>query len=216
MAKILHVKASPRDVESFSNRLAKAFLDSFLRTHKNFEAETLDLFGGSIPEFRAPAAKAKYAILAGAEPADEVQAAWKPVIRTIEHFKSAGAYVISSPMWNFGIPYRLKQYIDVIVQPALTFTYSPQQGYKGLVTGKPLVLCLARGGPYRPGSGAEAFDMQKSYLETIFGFIGFTDIRAITVEPTLQAGPPAAEDALQKAIAQARKTAAELVPVPAA
>jgi len=208
MAKILHVKASPRGSESFSCRLAEAFLDALLQIHKDFDVETLDLFEADIPEFRAPAAKAKYAVMGGSEPRDEAEAAWKSVIGAIAHFKSADAYVVSSPMWNFGIPYRLKQYIDVIVQPGVTFSYSPQEGYSGLVTGKPLVLCLARGGAYGPGSGANAFDLQKSYLETIFGFIGLTDIQTIIVEPTLEKGPDAAEAALKKATAKARKLAA--------
>ena len=216
MNRILHVKASPRGSESFSIRAAEAFLDSFLQAHRDFKVQTLDLFATELPEFCAPAAKAKYAILAGGEPRDEAEAAWKPVIQLVEHFKSADAYLISSPMWNFGIPYRLKQYVDVLVQPGLTFTYSPEEGYSGLVTGKPLVLVLARGGAYGEGSGAEPFDMQKLYLETIFAFIGFTDIRTIIVEPTLQEGPEAARLALQNAQAEAHRLAVELpIPSPA-
>ena len=59
-----------------------------------------------------------------------------------EHFKSADKYVFSLPMWNFGIPYKLKHFIDVLVQPGLTFSFSPETGYKGLVTGKPAVVDL--------------------------------------------------------------------------
>ncbi|MHC4983692.1 MAG: NAD(P)H-dependent oxidoreductase, partial [Planctomycetota bacterium] len=103
-----------------------------------------------------------------------------------------------------------KHYIDVLVQPALTFAYSPEEGYRGLVTARPMVLCLARGGTYGGGSGAEAFDLQRSYLETIFGFIGLADIHTIVVEPTLQAGQEAAEAALEKARAEARGIAAEI------
>lgn len=50
-------------------------------------------------------------------------------------------------MWNFGIPYRLKQYIDILVQPGYTFSYSPEQGYTGLVN-KPAAVVYARGGDY--------------------------------------------------------------------
>ena len=53
-------------------------------------------------------------------------------------------------MWNFGIPYILKHYIDLIVQPGLTFSFSPSEGYKGLVTGKPVTVVYARGGAYGP------------------------------------------------------------------
>ena len=105
-------------------------------------------------------------------------------MRIADHFKSADKYLVSLPMWNFSIPYRLKHYIDLLVHRGLTFSFTPEEGYKGLVTGKPLVAVYARGGAYSPGSGAESWDQQSTYLRHIFGFIGFTDIREIFVEPT--------------------------------
>jgi FMN-dependent NADH-azoreductase len=88
-------------------------------------------------------------------------------------------------MWNFGIPYKLKHYLDVIVQPGYTFSFSPEEGYKGLMTGKPIATIYARGGAYGSGTGAESYDLQKGYLEHILGFIGFSDFQTILVEPTL-------------------------------
>jgi FMN-dependent NADH-azoreductase len=35
------------------------------------------------------------------------------------------------------------------------------------------------------GSEGEALDLQKKYMELILGFIGFTDITPVVVEPTL-------------------------------
>ena len=78
--------------------------------------------------------------------------AWKRVTGVIERFKSADWYLFSLPMWNFGVPYVLKHLIDVIVQPGLTFSFSPTEGYKGLVTGKKAVAVYARGGAYGSGS----------------------------------------------------------------
>ena len=119
MSKLLHILASPR-VESYSTRVAKAFLDSYRRAQPDDHIDVLDLARADIPPFHAPQAKAKYAVAAGQAPRDEAEAAWQPVIKTINHFKVFDKYVLSSPMWNFGVPYRLKQYIDVIVQPSLT------------------------------------------------------------------------------------------------
>ena len=126
MAKLLHILASPR-VESYSTRVAKAFLDSYRQARPGDQIEVLDLFQADIPPFYAPQAKAKYAVMGGQTPRDEAEAAWKPVIDTINHFKGFDSYVVSSPMWNFGVPYRLKQYIDVIVQPSLTVAFSPRR-----------------------------------------------------------------------------------------
>ena len=145
--------------------------------------------------------------MSGQAPRGEAEQAWKPIIEAINHFKSAAAYVVSAPMWNFGIPYRLKAYIDVIAQPGLTFSFSPQTGYTGLVTGRPLVLVLARGGAYGSGTGGEAYDHQAPYLRTSFGFLGFTNLRTVLVEPTLAAGPQGADAALAKAISELRTLA---------
>ena len=208
MAKLLHILASPR-VESYSTRVTKAFLDSYRQARPNDRIEVLDLFQADIPPFHAPQAKAKYAVAAGQTPRDEAEAAWQPVIKTINHFKGFDKYVISSPMWNFGVPYRLKQYIDVLVQPSLTVAYSPEKGYAGLVTGKPLMLILARGGTYRTGNPSETFDFQEPYLRTIFGFIGFTDIRTVYIQGTMQNKPEQVEADTRKAIAEASDAAME-------
>jgi FMN-dependent NADH-azoreductase len=127
----------------------------------------------------------------------------------IARFKAADKYVLATPMGNFTIPYRLKLYVDIIVQPTYTFTYSPQEGYKGLVTGKPIFISYAHGGEYLPGTPVEAFDFQTKYLEFILGFVGFTDIRRIIVEPTLEGGPKVAQTRRQAVIAQARNMAKE-------
>jgi len=110
-------------------------------------------------------------------------------------------------MWNFSIPYRLKQYIDLIVQPGYTFSYSQDKGYEGLVVGKPMLPIYARGGQYPAGTEAEVFDLQTKYIELIFRFVGFEDIRSIVVEPTLLGGPDVAEVKRQEAIDKAKEMA---------
>ena len=76
------------------------------------------------------------------------------------------------------------------------------------MTGKPLTLILARGGVYPPGNPSETFDFQEPYLRSIFGFIGFTDIRSIYIQGTMQ-GPEQVEAAARAAIAEASHAAKE-------
>lgn len=208
MPKLLHLIASPR-AESHSLRLGRAFLDAYRRIHPDVAVDVLHLFDDEIPEFRAPEAKAKYAVLAGGKPTGQAHEAWKAVIEVVDHLKAADVVLISSAMWNFSIPYRLKQYIDVIVQPGLTFNYSPDEGYTGLLTGKKAVLALARGGDYGPG-GPENMDYQESYLRAILNFIGITDIHSVIVQPTLMGGPDVAEAKVQEALRQAEALARRL------
>ncbi len=67
-------------------------------------------------------------------------------------------------------------------------------------------MVQARGGAYGPGSGAEGYDQQSAYVKQIFGFIGFTDIREILVEPTLS---PTKDETVATAKLVAAKFAAE-------
>jgi FMN-dependent NADH-azoreductase len=146
--------------------------------------------------------------LHGQEHSTEDLKAWKDVEKVIEQFTSADKYVLALPMWNFSIPYRLKLYIDLLVQPGYTFSYSEDAGYQGLVVGKPMLAVYARGGEYPAGSEAEAFDLQKKYIELIFGFMGFENIRSVVIEPTLQGGPEVADARLQEAVERAKEIAA--------
>jgi FMN-dependent NADH-azoreductase len=206
MSTVLYIKASPRGNRSYSVATADAFVEAYRESHPGDEIVTLDLFTEDLPTFDGLALDAKYVILHGQEHTQEQLGAWKAVEKVIEQFKSADKYVLATPMWNFSIPYRLKQYIDILVQPTYTFNASPE-GYTGLVTGKPMVVCYARGGEYPPGTDFEAYDFQTKYIQLIMGFMGITDIRSFIVEPTLMKGPDAANEAREATIKKAREAA---------
>jgi FMN-dependent NADH-azoreductase len=189
--------------------VADAFLAAYREVHPADIIVTLDLFALDLPPFDGLLVNAKYNILHGRpHPPAEAQA-WRQVEEIIGQFKAADKYVLAAPMWNFGIPYRLKQYLDILVQPTYTFAYTPETGYQGLVTGKPIFVACARGGAYPPGTPAAAIDFQKPYLEFILQFIGFTDIRWALVEPTLEQGPEVAQAQRQAALVLARQLVAE-------
>lgn len=207
MSKLLYIKGSPRGERSHSVAVADAFVEAYKKANPGDEVEVLDLFKSQLPAFDGAAVSGKYKIMHGKEHSAKEKEAWAKVTALIEHFKSADKYVLAAPMWNFGIPYRLKQYIDIIVQPGQTFTVDESGNYKGLVTGKPILAVYARGGEYAEDSAGAAFDMQKKYIELILGFIGFTDIRAIVVEPTLAGGGEVAEEKRGAAIEKVRQIA---------
>ena len=200
MSRLLYIQASPRVQRSHSIAVADAFIEAYERAHPDDKIVTLNLFDSSIPNFDGLAVQAKYAILHGQLHSKKEEQVWKSVEEVIEQFTSADKYVLAVPMWNFSVPYRLKQYIDLLVQPGYTFGYSEDTGYQGLVVGKPMLAVYARGGEYPAGSGTEAFDLQTKYIELIFGFIGFENIRSVITEPTLQGGPDVAEAKRQEAI----------------
>jgi FMN-dependent NADH-azoreductase len=184
MAKLIHIQASPRGGRSASQAVAARFIESYCAAHPDDIFDTLDLWKTDLPEINGATLDAAYAGKHGQPHSPEQLHVWQAIVRIVDHFKSADKYLVSLPMWNFNIPYKLKHYIDLLVHRGLTFSFTPGKGYKGLVTGKPLVAVYACGGAYGPGRGAESWDQQSVYLKQIFGFIGFTDIREIFVEPT--------------------------------
>lgn len=186
MAKLLYVEASPRKGRSHSIEISQVFLESYKEACPTDEIETLDLWERDLPPFDGETIDAKYAVMHGMDQTPEQAAAWKRIREVCDQFKSATKYLFSLPMWNFGIPYKLKHYIDVITQPGLTFSFSPDTGYRGLVTGKTASVVYARGGEYTKDAGTDGMDFQKPYFEMWLRFIGFADIRPVVIEPTLQ------------------------------
>lgn len=209
MSKVLYIKASPRPARSHSMAVADAFVDSYRQIHPGDNVKVIDLFSESLPAFDFGAVSAKYKIMHGQEHSQEDSKIWEEVVTIIEEFKAADKYIMAVPMWNFSIPYRLKQYIDILVQPGYTFRVTESGGYEGLVKDRPIFVAYARGGEYSTGTDMQTFDMQKSYLELILGFIGFSDIRSVVVEPTLAGGPDTAKQKQNEAIKKAKQMAKE-------
>lgn len=189
MAKLIYIKTSPRKDRSHSSRVAQQFVNTYRAKHPQDGVEELDLWHMNLPPFDGDTINAKYAVMHQQSQTQGQQKAWNDVIAMFKQFANADKYLFSIPMWNFGIPYRLKHYIDILTQPGLAFNVSPDGKYIGLVTGKPAVLVYSSGGAYRSGSGAEGYDQQKPYMKLWLQFIGFQDIREIVVDGTL--GDPA-------------------------
>ncbi len=202
MATLLHIQASPVGRASTSARVAEQFLRAYRKAHPADDVDALDVWSEPLPEFTSVAVSGQMKML-NKEPWNTEEAAlWSQIIAAIERFKAAGKLLVSCPMWNFSIPYRLKHYFDVVVQPSLTYEWTPQNGYVGLVTGRPVQLILVRAGAYaRPEK--VWMDHQMPYLKFMFEFLGFTDIRTLLVEPTLLEGPEIAERSIAEALAAA-------------
>ncbi len=207
MSMLLHIEGSPRGERSKSTAVAGAFLDAYRAKNPGDEIETLNLWRVSLPSFDGDMLDAKYAVLHGQSQTPAQVAAWKTVADMVTSFAAADKYLISIPMWNFSIPYKVKHFFDIITQPGLTFSFTPEEGYKGLLTGKKAAVVYARGGAYGPGTGAEAYDLQTKVLSGLLGFIGITDQASILVEPTL-AAPDAVAKTVEVAAAEARCLAA--------
>jgi len=207
MEKLLHIIATPRGEESRTLQATETFLEVFKDKHPDWVVEELNLSKEELPSLTIKRVDGKYVLLGGKELYGELKEAWEDIIGHIERFLSADGYLISTPMWNFSIPYMLKQYIDIIVQPKYLFRYT-QSGVEGLVKNKKMIIMTSRGGEYVSEQAAK-FDFQEPYLRTIFGFVGITDITFIRAEP-MDMGIETQQQKIKEAQGLARKIAAQI------
>jgi FMN-dependent NADH-azoreductase len=188
MTTLLHIAASPRGSHSESRVLAREFLETLAVVRPDIEVNEWDLWDGSLPSFGPDAVAAKMAVFGGQQPEGDSERAWADVVTAIDRFKAADLYLFSVPMWNHGIPYILKQFIDVVSQPGLLFDFDPTTGYTGLLQGKRAVVAYTSavyGDGMAPSFGV---DLQKPYLEAWLNWAGVNDITTFQFRPTFGPG----------------------------
>ncbi len=206
MTKLLFIKASPRGGDSKSAALANAYLARLQDNTPELEVDVLDLSAEPLPDFDGNKVAAKMSVITGQDHDAAQRTAWDEITSMAERFISADIYLIATPMWNGSIPYKFKQYIDLIHQPGLLWGLDPATGYFGLLENKRAVLALTSGayGPEMP-SPAFGVDYQSSYLRFWLNQAGVQDIEEIRFQPTLLTQDP--EEDFQSAIARAEKLA---------
>lgn len=128
----------------------------------------------------------------------------------VDELLAANILIIESPMHNFSIPSALKAWIDHVVRLGRTIDRGAER-LEGLAKGKKAILVLGRGGMYSEGS-AKVMDYQETYLRTILGYIGITDIETIYIE-NVSKGPEIVAEALTAAKSKAREIAGSLTEV---
>jgi FMN-dependent NADH-azoreductase len=175
---VLHINASPRLEHSCSLAIANEFLTEFGKRGA-IRIDRLDLFDGSL------ATGAKMALFTGQQQTAEEVAAWLSIRAVFNQLEAADLIVINSPLWNNGLPYKLKQYIDLVTQPGWAFGFDPAVGYAPLLTGKSAVLVQASGvwfDEIRPNFGS---DFSTPYLKDWLTFIGLDLAGDIKFQPTV-------------------------------
>ena len=174
--KLLHVIASPRLEGSTTLQISDKLIDELGTRRQDLEVETLDLFQADLPAIAGDNIEAKYTLLAGMPIGRDHADSWTQIEQEIVRFRAADAYVITAPMWNFGIPYALKYYIDCLVQPGYLFRFN-EQGYPvPLLEGKRMIVVSSSGSDYSAQSPMHALDFYEPYLRAIFGFVGISEI----------------------------------------
>lgn len=204
MTKLLFIQASPRVTGSQSQQIAEVYLDVLRTEFAALEIDTLDLRKEDLPAFDGDKVAAKTNVMTG-KIHDAVQkSAWDRIVEVASRFISADRYLFSVPMWNGGIPYRLKQYIDIIHQPGLTFGLNPESGYIGLLKNKHVTLVLTSGAFAQNRPSPEfGVDHHSTYLRSWLNQAGILAIDELRFQPTLVTPDPAGD--FERAKQEARR-----------
>jgi len=179
--KLLHVDSSINGDASVSRELTRLAVSQWLDTHPDTQVEYLDLAVDTPPHFTADTLGVRGALKGEPNEAQQKENALAEALVT--QFLAADVIVLGAPLYNFSIPSQLKAWIDRLAQAGRTFRYT-ENGPEGLAKGKTVIAVLSRGGIYSNSDAGRAMEHQESYLQTIFGFFGITDIRIVRAEGT--------------------------------
>ena len=191
---ILQINSSARTQGSQSTVLANELTARLLAVNPGARVTLRDLAVTPQPVLDEAALHALFTPADARTPAQAERAALDDAL--IAEIQAADAVVLGVPMYNFGVPAQLKNWIDAIAKVKVTFAYT-DKGPQGLLTGKKVYVALTRGGQYRNTPA----DTQVPYLKTVLGFLGMTDVEFFYAEG-LNMGPDAAEKGLAFARAQ--------------
>jgi FMN-dependent NADH-azoreductase len=183
MARLLHIEASPLKARSQSTSVAERFLRAYRSARPEDDILKIDLWNVNLPPFDAETIGAKFAVLRTQSFTPEQWERWEAVRAIARRFNAADKYVFSVPMWNFGVPYPLKHFIDVVTLPGENWTWSRAKGYESLLSGKKALLIYSSANDYA-GENRDS-DFLKPYMRRWLRFIGVHSIREIEIAPTL-------------------------------
>lgn len=189
--KILQINSSARSGGSQSTRLADIIVERLRATHPGSDVTLRDLSRNPHPVLDEAALGALFTPAEQRTPEQAARVALDDAL--IAELQAADAVVLGVPMYNFGVPAQLKNWIDAVARAKVTFEYTAN-GPVGLLKNKQVFVALARGGRHRDTPA----DTQVPYLKTVFAFLGLTDVRFAYAEG-LSMGPEAEQQAFVEA-----------------
>lgn len=178
--KLLHINSSVLGGNSVSRQLTQQTVAEWLASHPGTSVDYLDLAADAPSHLSVDSLG--FRLGPQGENLTDVQKRENALSEAlVTQFLAADVVVVGAPMYNFAIPSQLKAWIDRIAQAGRTFTYT-EKGPVGLATGKTVIVVSSRGGVYSTSEGGRAMEHQESYLQTVFGFVGITDVRFVRAE----------------------------------
>ena len=197
--KLLHIDSSILGANSVSRKLTADIVVAWTTSHPGTQVDYLDVAANAPAHLGADA----LGFRTGQAATTEVQRNENAVSEAlVSQFLAADVVVMGAPLYNFTIPTQLKAWIDRIAQSGRTFKYT-DKGPVGLAGNKTVIVALSRGGMYSTSDAGRSMEHQETYLQTVMGFMGVTDVRFVRAEG-LGMGDAAKAQALQTAATEIR------------
>jgi FMN-dependent NADH-azoreductase len=191
---ILQINSSARRDGSHSTRLANRIVQRLRDADPDASLTVRDFNDTPHPVLDEAALGALFTAADQRTPEQAARVAQDDAL--IAEVQAADVIVVGVPMYNFGVPAALKNWIDAISRAGVTFRYTAN-GPEGLLKGKKVYVALTRGGQYRNTPS----DSQVPYLTTVFTFLGLADVHFVYAEG-LALGPAAEQSAIASAYEQ--------------
>ena len=197
MSYLLRIDTSPRDADSQSRALADRLEPHILQAHGLSRVMRVDVAERNLPHIAQDTITGFYTPPEAMTPKLEGATALSDAL--IAELKSAGALLISAPIYNFSLPSSLKAWVDQVVRIGHTFSYDGQN-FGGLLPADHAYLALAYGSAgYEPGGPMRAMDHLEPYLRDLMTFLGIGSVEAFRIQGTT--GEPDAVSAAQARLA---------------
>lgn len=176
MRTLLRLDASSQTAQSHSRALADYYEARWKQHHPEGKVITRDLVREPIPHLDEPTIATFYA--GGKTPEGVIPTGIALSTQLINELKAADDIVVSSAVYNFGMPSALKAWIDHIVRFGHTIAFG-EKGPAGLLSGKHACFLTARG-----GNADRSPDFQYPVLQAVFTYIGIRQTTWISLEGT--------------------------------
>jgi len=177
--KVLHIDSSILSDNSVSRQLTRTIVAEWQAQHPGTTVDYLDLAAEAPSHLSAESLGFRLPATATLTDAQRRENAVSEAL--VSQFLAADVIVVGAPLYNFSIPSQLKAWIDRVAQVGRTFKYT-ETGPVGLAGGETVIVASTRGGVYSTSEGGRAMEHQESYLQTVFGFFGITDVRYVRAE----------------------------------
>ena len=176
MAVVLLVETSPRIANSVSRNLSSKFVNEWKKKNPDDSVVVRDLSSTSIPYITEDWLQAYFTPTEGQT--SEMRDALALSDELVNELINCDHLVISTPVYNYNVPAKLKSWFDSIVRKGITLGFDG----KGLLKNTKATVLLASGGVYSPGSPIQDRDIAQRYLKLILNVLGIEDVVLIAGE----------------------------------